>query len=226
MPSVSAVRPVQELVGFQNPLTLNVAPVTVMTAPPPVTVPLHFFDASFNVNLSPPGVPRRVSFGEKVAFPVTFLHDTLPAAVMAEGANLSRRRAVAPPELGIASAPARVTNQGRRPQQFNRPSHDRPTSHCPLQALIELPGRRTVPKPGGLAAELLHRRWETLGSERPAVYPPLRIELRRERRDELLDCANPPGNRSWKANRRRTRPRQWTDEHPTGPRRRRSRPAG
>ena len=78
------VRPVQELVGFQNPVTVNVAPETVMTAPPPVTVPLHFFEASFNWNLSPPGVPRRVSFGEKVAFPVTFLHDTLPAAVMAK----------------------------------------------------------------------------------------------------------------------------------------------
>ena len=78
-PKVSVGRLAQELAGFQYPVTVNFTPVTLTTAPPAVTVPPQLFDLIFIVNLSPPGLPCRVSEGENVAFPDT-LHPTLPDA--------------------------------------------------------------------------------------------------------------------------------------------------
>ncbi len=77
VPRVSVGRLAHLLAGLQNPVTVNFTPVTVTTAPPPVTCPPQLVPLIFIWNLSPPGLPCRVSAGENVAVPAT-LHPTIP----------------------------------------------------------------------------------------------------------------------------------------------------
>jgi len=150
-PMVSAVNPAHEFVGFQLPTSVAIAPVTLTMAPPPLTVPLQFFDASFIWNLSPPGPPWRVSLGENVALPVTLLQVTVPAPVITRGRAFPPRRAAAPLELGIASTPTRVksnVNVPTNPIGFRTMA----TSPCPSRLALSFwidAQRRSHANPAG-----------------------------------------------------------------------------